>query len=269
MSGVKNKRTCAETVAGLLSNESESRKTRADHVHSLLVADIRIPAQLDREAGTVTVSHKCLEKWAAAGWRGNPLIALLDFGDNGSRRIVEIHNLADGNCLLYALAFYLCVTMPNWHGTVMDLRQSLLREVKRQLSEPDAELERYQAQLEDSSRSEKAPELVDLADRYVFFRKADGVDLGDLEIAAFTRLYGLAVCVWREVNEDGVHALRRISMIPDDRSDSIRLKRGDAIPDFGTCVHLRYYRTKSGGGHYTLLALLDSGATGFGRRWYV
>jgi hypothetical protein len=266
MNSVKNKKTCAETVAGLLSKESESRKTRADHGHSLLVADIRIPAQFDREAGTVSVSHKCLEKWAEAGWRGNPLIALLDFGDNGPRRIVEIHNKADGNCLLYALAFYLCVTMPNWHGTVMDLRQNLLREVKRRLSEPDAELERYQAQLEDSSRSEKAPELVDLADRYVFFRKTNGVDLGDLEIAAFTRLYGLTVCVWREVHEDGVDELRRISIMPHDGSDSIRLKRGDAIPDFGTCVHLRYYRTKRGG-HYTLLALLDSGATGFGRRY--
>ena len=267
MNSVKNKKTCAETVAGLLSKESESRKTRADHGHSLLVADIRIPAQFDREAGTVSVSHKCLEKWAEAGWRGNPLIALLNFGDNGSRRIVEIHNLADGNCLLYALAFYLCVTRPNWHEPVMDLRQSLLREVKRRLREPDADLERFQAQLEDSSRSEKAPWLGDLADRYVFFRETDGVDLGDLEIAAFTRLYGLTVCVWRVVQENGFDELRRISMMPDDGSDSIRLKPGDAIPDFGTCVHVRFYRTKSGGGHYTLLALLDSGATGFGRRY--
>jgi hypothetical protein len=129
-------------------------------------------------------------------------------------------------------------------------------------------MERLQAQLEDSSRSDEAPELDDLADRYVFFRKTNGVDLGDLEIAAFTRLYGLTVCVWREVNDDGVDELRRISMIPHDGSeaDSIRLKRGDAIPDFGTCVHLRYYRTQRGG-HYTLLALLESGATGFGRRY--
>ena len=262
--------TCADTVAGLLS----TKKGGADDARgcSLVVGGARIPVQC--EAGKVTVEdHRCLDTWASA-WtsRNLPRIAPFDLAsgalENGdSRPIVEIHNKADGNCLLYALAFYLCVTRPNWHETVMGLRQNLLREVKRRLSEPDAELERYQAQLEDSSRSEKAPELVDLADRYVFFRKADGVDLGDLEIAAFTRLYGLAVCVWREVNEDGVHELRRISMIPDDGSDSIRLKRGDAIPDFGTCVHLRYYRTKSGGGHYTLLALLDSGATGFGRRY--
>jgi hypothetical protein len=162
--------TCAETVAGLLSNENESRKTRAKHRHSLLVGDIRIPAQLGREAGTVTVSHKCLEKWAAAGWRNNPLIALLDFGDNGPRRIVEIHNKADGNCLLYALAFYLCVTRPNWHERVMEFRQNLLREVKKRLGEPGAELERSQAEADDNSRFDEAPEL-DLADRYVFFRK--------------------------------------------------------------------------------------------------
>jgi hypothetical protein len=267
MNSVKNKRTCAETVAGLLSSDSESRKTRADHVPSVLVGDIRIPAQFDREAGTVSVSHQCLEKWAEAGWRGNPLIALLDFGDNGPRRIVEIHNKADGNCLLYALAFYLCVTMPNWHETVMEFRQSLLREVKKRLKEPGADMERLQAQLDDSSRSGEAPWLDDVADRYVFFRQKNRVDLGDVEIAAFTRLYGLTVCVWRVVQENGFDELRRISMMPDDGSDSIRLKPGDAIPDFGTCVHVRFYRTKSGGGHYTLLALLDSGATGFGRRY--
>jgi hypothetical protein len=202
-----------------------------------------------------------MDKWAWAGWRGNPLIALLDFGDNGSRRIVEIHNKADGNCLLHALAFYLCVARADWNQTVVELRKSILLDVATRLRDPNA-FESFQVQSELSEAEEPglSPEPDDLAARYVSSREKGGVYLGDLEIAAFTRLYKTGVCVW-QVDEHR-QVLHRISRTPANGSDNIELTSTDMVPDFGTDVHLRFYPDP---GHYTLLALLDSEASGFGR----
>jgi hypothetical protein len=127
----------------------------------------------------------------------------------------------------------------------------------------------------------KAIDATNAVSKYIFVNKMEGVDLGDLEIAAFERRYGLKVCVWQEEKETGTSdrtVMRRILMVPDDRRSNVAVSRGGVIPNYGPCVHLRYYkkRTKKGeepeegqtgdGGHYTLLALLDSEDPGFGRR---
>jgi hypothetical protein len=67
------------------------------------------------------------------------------------------------------------------------------------------------------------------------------------------------------VNEaDGTTVLRLVTAIPDVPSSyNKNVKSGGTITDFGACVNLRYYDDAR---HYTLLALLDSEAPGFGRR---
>jgi hypothetical protein len=108
--------------------------------------------------------------------------------------------------------------------------------------------------------------------KYIFVNKMDRVDLGNLEIVAFRRLYGIPVCVWQEEEEESDRSvLRRILMVPKDELSNVAVSHGDVIPSYGPCVHLRYYKKRTegqtgDGGHYTLLALLDSEAPGFGRR---
>ena len=162
---------------------------------------------------------------------------------------------------MHALAFYLCVARADWNQTVVELRKSILLDVATRLRDPNAFFEIFQVQSELSESEEPglSPEPDDLAARYVSSREKGGAYLGDLEIAAFTRLYKTGVCVW-QVNEHQV--LHRISRTPANGSDNIELTSTDTIPDFGTDVHLRFYPDP---GHYTLLALLESEASGFGR----
>jgi hypothetical protein len=204
--------------------------------------------------------------------------------------VVEIHNKADGNCLLYALGFYLCATQPKWKEEVKEFRHNIMDEVDRMLKEDGAFLAAviahdHYTKKQNESWAEYAatqPKKIDVnnaASKYIFVNKMDGVDLGNLEIVAFARRYEIRVCVWQEENEkSGRTVLGRILLVPDDNLSNVAVSRNGVIPDYGPCVHLRYYkkRTKEGeepeegqkgdGGHYTLLALLDSEAPGFGRR---
>jgi hypothetical protein len=258
---------------------------------SIVVGGARIPVQC--EAGQVTLAeHRCLDTWAST-WNELPRIAPFDFasGKLASGKecpVVEIHNKADGNCLLYALAFYLCVKQ-EWNDGVNKLRDDIMNEVERMLKDPSGTFDVHRLSVEGAyyteSQSERWAKHADAkkidasnyVSKYVFVNKMDGVDLGDLEILAFSRLYDLTVCVWQEQEDRGQTVLQRILMVPEDDSSNIAVKTGGVIPNYGTCVHLRYYKkaTAKGeeredgptgdGGHYTLLALLDSEAPGFGR----
>ena len=187
---------------------------------------------------------------------------------------------------MYALGFYLCATRPKWHEYVKDLRRNIMDEVDRMLKDPAGTFDThrsaaivkddYTEKQDESWADYAATQNIDVNDallKYVFVNRKSYVDLGDLEIIAFARRYDIKVCVWQRKNDEGGDVLRCMLIVPED-TQKIALQRGGVIPDYGTCVHLRYYHYKKNskrqeGGHYTLLALLDSGATGFGRRWYV
>ena len=262
---------CADTVAGLLS----TKKGGADDARgcSLVVGGARIPVQC--EAGKVTVEdHRCLDTWASA-WtsRNLPRIAPFDLAlgalENGdSRPIVEIHNKADGSCLLYALGLYLCAA--GVRSTVSGLRKQLLEHVERRVRDPSLDSyakdiatlrgTRYGKKDQKAWAKHAAQENLDVKDdveKYMFVHSREDVDLGELEIEAFSRVYNRDVCSWFNGS---------LGFMVVHRSLSDNFDFPGRILDFDTCVHLHYYENP---GHYTLLALLDSGATGFGRRWYV
>ena len=280
------------------SDQASERGSRDASKCSIVVGHTRIPVQCD--AGKVTVDdHPCLDDWASK-WNEIPRIAPFDFalGALESGRtcpVVEIHNKADGNCLLYALGLYLCVTQQGWNEDVTKLRHNIMDEVERMLNDPSGTFEGHRISVQDEAYpytdkqrdrwTEHAKSTKIDADnavsKYIFVNKMDRVDLGDLEIVAFARRYGIRVCVWQEEKEPETSdrtVLGRILMVPDDGLSNVVVRRSGVIPDYGPCVHLRYYkkRTKKGeepedgqtgdGGHYTLLALLDSEDPGFGRR---
>jgi hypothetical protein len=269
MNSVKNKKTCAETVAGLFS----TKKRGADDARgcSLVVGGARIPVQC--EAGKVTVAdHGCLDDWASE-WtsRKLPRIAPFDLAsgalENGdSRPIVEIHNKADGNCLLYALGLYLCAA--GVRSTVGGLRKQLLEHVERRVRDPSLDSyakdmttlrgTRYGKEDQKAWERHAAQENLDVKDdveKYMFVHRREDVDLGELEIEAFSRVYNRDVCSWFNGS---------LGFMMVHRSLSDNLDFPGRILDFDTCVHLYYYEDP---GHYTLLALLDSGVPGFGRRY--
>jgi hypothetical protein len=102
----------------------------------LVIGGFTVPLSYTKN-GAIELEHQtCLDKWAAD--RGEiPRIAEFSYA-RGKRTtgqnypIVEIHNKANGNCLLEALGFYLCVSKL-WDGTVTDLRTKLLSNVKIRL----------------------------------------------------------------------------------------------------------------------------------------
>jgi hypothetical protein len=271
------------------SDQASERGSRDASKCSIVVGHARIPVQCDD--GKVTVDdHPCLDDWASK-WNEIPRIAPFEFALGmleGGRTcpVVEIHNNADGDCLLYALGFYLCVTRQGWKGDVKKLRHNIMDEVDRMLKE-DGESDTFLAAViahDDYTKKQNEswakyaatqPKKIDVnhaVSKYIFVNKMDRVDLGNLEIVAFWRLYGIQVCVWQEEEESDSSVLRRILMVPAHRDlSNVAVSHGGVIPSYGPCVHLRYYkkRTKGqtgDGGHYTLLALLDSEAPGFGRR---
>ena len=89
--------------------------------------------------------------------------------------VVEIHNKADGDCLLLAFAFYLCVSDGAWTATVDDLRQQLLDDIEGRIMSPafDAEVRgiRY-SEAEETRWAEHAKEKGgDARAKYVFTRR--------------------------------------------------------------------------------------------------
>jgi hypothetical protein len=272
----------AEDAAARSAGEAEEAEEDAGAAKeaekcSRIVGNVRIRAQFDREAGEVVSGDPCLDQWAAE-WtaRNLPRIAPFDFAfgalERGkSRRIVEIHNNPNGNCLLYAFGFYLCVTKPDLRETAetaSDLREILLTDVQNRLMSKDEQynVDRMQAatDAEGYPEAKVPPELKgNLIGTYLFLRRSPFAELGPLEIAAFARLYS-SVRVWRIMNKaDGTAVLRLVTAIPDVPSSyNKNVTSGDTITDFGACVNLRYYDDAR---HYTLLALLETGDTGFGR----
>jgi hypothetical protein len=88
-------------------------------------------------------------------------------------------------------------------------------------------------------------------EKYMFVHRREDVDLGELEIEAFSRVYNRDVCSW-------FNGALGFMMVHRSLSDNVAFP--GRILDFDTCVHLYYYADP---GHYTLLALRDPGATGF------
>jgi hypothetical protein len=221
---------------------------------------------------TVLSDHACLGSWASA-WGERPRLEAFDLAkgrvtrDSPECSIVEVHNRADGDCLLQAIGFYLCVSRPGWSATVDEMRKLTLDHVEARLKNnaPAFDRDRDTAraagatteenELWAAERSTKAGEALA---KYVFTRRRSGADLGNLEIDALSRVYKTDICVWSTPN-GGVNLLYKTS------PHAVRDHNGP-IADFGTRAHLRYYAT----GHYTLLALLEGGRTDFGRlRRYV
>jgi hypothetical protein len=109
----------------------------------LVIGGSTVPLTYTEEGAMDTTHQTCLENWAAE-WNKNPRIARFTpargkrSGTGKDYPIVEIHNKANGNCLLEALGFYLCVS-GKWDGTVTGLRTKLLLAVENRLlgSSPD------------------------------------------------------------------------------------------------------------------------------------
>ena len=224
--------------------------------------------------------HECLDAWSSE-WNETPRLdqfgaALGTVESTGARRpIVEIHNNADGNCLLSALGFYLCVSVPEWNDTIDDLRRKLLDDIEVRLMDtsPEFDADRMQARVAVYTAPEndrwaqkvKSGATEDAMAKYVFVRRREKSDLGELELDAFSRVYKTNVRVWStlgEHEEEGV--MMTYSSSPP--ADWLVAK---TIPNFGGCVHLRFYSARK---HFTLFALLDPGSTrapGFGLRPYV
>lgn len=232
---------------------------------SLVVGGSNVPVECNRDhAGSPVLTlakHRCLDAWASA-WHENPRLVPFDFasgmvgGNSAPCPIVEIHNRADGDCLLHALGFYLCVSRPAWKGTVDDLRRTLLDHIEGRLALPKFKgdtkkaLETRYTSAQDALWAEKGGG--DAAAKYVFVHRTKYAELGELEMDAFARVYKATVCVWSTIEDEaGVMMTYRTSARPD-------FLPVNEIQNFGTCVHIRHYPGKK---HFTLLALLHPGST--------
>ena len=233
----------------------------------LVVGGATIPVGCS--AATVTLAdHPCLDSWASE-WGEIPRLQAFGLakgsvtGDSPMCSIVEVHNKADGDCLLQALGFYLCVSRDGWSSTADEMRKAILDDVEARLMNVSADFEvdrdtardaRYKEEEDERWAAKQSDGTEKALAKYVFTRRRNGADLGNLEIDALSRVYGTNICLWSTPN-GGVNLVHKTS--PEDVRD-----HNGPIADFGTCAHLRYYAT----GHYTLLALLDGTATDFGRK---
>ena len=235
----------------------------AESERRLVVGGGTIPV---RSSATVTLAdHACLDKWAS-NWGGRPRLEAFGFAkgrvtaDSAPCSIVEVHNLAGGDCLLQALGFYLCVSLSSveWSSTVGEMREATLDDVEARLMNRSADFEgdrdtardaRYTEEEDARWAAKQHDGTGNALAKYVFTRRGRGAYLGNLEIDALSRVYRAKICVWSTPN-GGVNLVHKTS--PDEVSD-----HNGPIADFGTCAHLRYYPT----GHYTLLALLEGART--------
>ncbi len=220
-----------------------------------------------------------LEYWASP-WKESPRFAPFPhaYGIRSTtglkHRIVEIHNNANGNCLLEALGFYLCASQ-NWQGKVDDLRGVLLSDVKKRADVDVPDRNRVKAAIftdDESAVWEKEAQSKLGGDqrvaKYIFIHSRPGAYLGELEIDAFARVFKRTVCLWSTDEKNKVFKTYC--------SDSSYVVE-PPIANFDSFVHLRYYdrgieEADRNKGHFTLLALLvptqptQAVASSFGRK---
>ena len=255
----------------------------------LVIGGQTVPLKYTEDGAMEQEHQACLENWAA-DWSTNPRIA--QFTPTRGRLtttgqdypIVEIHNNANGNCLLEALGFYLCVS-GKWQGTVDKLRSKLLGDVKDRLLTKSDSVDReharneardtqfkphehkiwedYKAKLTDENKRslDANPEEATMK-KYVYICRQSKAYLGKLEIDAFARLFSRTVCVWYN-DKRGKFGLHYRSL---SRTDTVININEAQIENFESVVHLYYYPEEQ---HFTLLALkvpTQETASSFGRK---
>ncbi len=249
------------------------------------------------ENGAMELRYQtCLDDWAA-DWGEMPRIAQFTHA-RGKRTtagtahpIVEIHNKANGNCLLEALGFYLCVS-GNWDksvdSSVDKLRSRLLGAVKDRLLTKSNSVDREHArdeaqntQFEEHEQKDWEKTIAKLSDehkrsldanpeeaimkKYIHICSKPEAYLGNLEIDAFAREFQRTVCVWYKNEQDKFGLRYRSLSLP---GTVIGINEAQ-IENFDSDVHLYYYPEKK---HFTLLALqvptqpTQERASSFGRK---
>jgi hypothetical protein len=273
---------------GKVNDKYNVYRIRAMSEMRFLLNNGQEPSMLVIGGQTVPLTHKedgamepkyqaCLGKWAAP-WSEKTRFAPFPHAQGilsttgTAHTIVEIHNKADGDCLLHALGFYLCAS-GRWNGTVTELRTKLLENVKNRFAGVDiVDRKRVkttiftgdESAVWDTQRESKL-EGDTRVDKYILIRSRPGAYLGELEIDAFAREFKRTVCMWSTDEENNVFKTYC--------SDS-SYEAETPIANFDSFVHLRYYdpgidEANRNKGHFTLLALkvpTQETASSFGRK---